>query len=300
MFKFIRHTKNFPNVLIFHKISNINVDILEGVEKSLSLDSNTFKNFLEKLTSKYEPIKLLDFTKNFKSKIDYSQYFIITFDDGYQDNIDVAYPILEKLKIPFTIFLTTDLISQKDVPIEFILSELILKNSMRFDSIIDYNSIVDNEIYYRSIRNHLKKDGLYLMKILNQNELDMVDVVRKEQISKRMFLNWDLVKHFKNDDLVNFGAHSKNHCSLKSLSKKNAISQIDESIFEMETKLGKQVNLFSYPYGEFNLEHVNYLRKKKFVLGAVSTNNNEKQSLFNIKRKEWFEFYPKDDEKNNK
>lgn len=34
----------------------------------------------------------------------------ITFDDGYQDNYDIAYPILRRLEVPFTVYVTTGFI----------------------------------------------------------------------------------------------------------------------------------------------------------------------------------------------
>lgn len=37
---------------------------------------------------------------------------IITFDDGYLNNYDVARPVLEDMRLPYTIFLTTNLITQ--------------------------------------------------------------------------------------------------------------------------------------------------------------------------------------------
>lgn len=37
----------------------------------------------------------------------------ITFDDGYQDNLDVAAPILVKNKLPFSVFVTSDFVRNK-------------------------------------------------------------------------------------------------------------------------------------------------------------------------------------------
>lgn len=40
--------------------------------------------------------------------------FILTFDDGYKGVLDHAVPILESLNWPFTVFLVTDLLGQRD------------------------------------------------------------------------------------------------------------------------------------------------------------------------------------------
>ena len=41
---------------------------------------------------------------------------VITFDDGYKDNLSVAAPILDKYKIPFTVFATTSHIRRGSFP----------------------------------------------------------------------------------------------------------------------------------------------------------------------------------------
>jgi peptidoglycan/xylan/chitin deacetylase (PgdA/CDA1 family) len=44
--------------------------------------------------------------------IDDEPEFAISFDDGYQDNLDVAAPILTKRQLPFTVFVTADFVRQ--------------------------------------------------------------------------------------------------------------------------------------------------------------------------------------------
>ena len=45
-------------------------------------------------------------------------FVCLTFDDGYQDNYDIAYPILKKLEVPFAIYVTTGFIDNR-IPIRW-------------------------------------------------------------------------------------------------------------------------------------------------------------------------------------
>ena len=52
----------------------------------------------------------------------------ITFDDGFEDIYTHAFPLLMKYQIPFTIYITVDLIEQKMLLWWLILEEIVLKN----------------------------------------------------------------------------------------------------------------------------------------------------------------------------
>ena len=47
-----------------------------------------------------------------RSKTDYP-VVCLTFDDGYQDNYDIAYPILKQYNVPFAIYITTGFIDNR-------------------------------------------------------------------------------------------------------------------------------------------------------------------------------------------
>ena len=51
---------------------------------------------------------------NFQFSIFNSSHFVcLTFDDGYQDNYDIAYPLLKHLEVPFAVYVTTGFIDNR-------------------------------------------------------------------------------------------------------------------------------------------------------------------------------------------
>ena len=63
--------------------------------------------------------KITDYQKRGYSFVSIDQlpnrgrWVCVTFDDGYRDNYSVAYPLLKKLGVPFTIYVTTGIIDDR-------------------------------------------------------------------------------------------------------------------------------------------------------------------------------------------
>ena len=95
-------------ILMFHRVTDTFFDI------SLLVKQKTFEDCM-KFIAQSHPVISMDFLiQNFdKWKEIPDDSFVITFDDGWIDFHDVAYPILSKSEIPATVYLTTGFASSK-------------------------------------------------------------------------------------------------------------------------------------------------------------------------------------------
>ncbi|MCI4627196.1 MAG: polysaccharide deacetylase family protein [Candidatus Magnetoovum sp. WYHC-5] len=68
---------------------------------------------------------------------------------------------------------------------------------------------------------------------------------------KKRLLDWDKIREIS-DMGVNIGSHTKTHPSLIKIAQNQLIGEIMDSKKIIEDKLGRKVDCFCYPYGDFN------------------------------------------------
>lgn len=91
-----------PTVIFFyHRVAKVVCD-----PHKLSVSPENFENQLLYLRDNFKIIRLSELVQILKNKKIIHGLAVITFDDGYVDNFTNALPILEKLQIPATIFVT--------------------------------------------------------------------------------------------------------------------------------------------------------------------------------------------------
>jgi peptidoglycan/xylan/chitin deacetylase (PgdA/CDA1 family) len=72
---------------------------------------------MQYLSKAYNPISLERIAQHIQNGTSLpSKAVAVTFDDGYQDNYENAYPILKEYNIPATVFLTTGFIGTGQIP----------------------------------------------------------------------------------------------------------------------------------------------------------------------------------------
>ena len=96
--------KNPPLILAYHSISRNRKDALSVSAIEFEKQLKWLKNKNYKVVTIEEAIRM----KNQKSAV-------ITFDDGYRDNYEIAFPILKKYGFNATIFIATDFIGTEKI-----------------------------------------------------------------------------------------------------------------------------------------------------------------------------------------
>lgn len=245
-----------------------------------------------------------------------SEAVVITFDDGYLDNLEIALPILDELQVPATIFVSTGTMDQSTELWWDELENLLLVG----EHIPDCFRLEDDEFgymwktstweyrenCYRSIHHLIKnfidpgKREEWMGQLWRWRGLKRT--ARKENLT----VSEEECRRLARSELISIGAHTVNHPSLAVLSRAEQEREIKDSINRLSDILGERVILFSYPFGSYG---ANYNKdsmeicQECGIIKAASTDSllwNSKINSYQIPRKvvrNWdiseFEYYMK-------
>jgi peptidoglycan/xylan/chitin deacetylase (PgdA/CDA1 family) len=179
---------------------------------------------------------------------------IFTFDDGYADNYDIAYPILKKYNVPFTVYVTTSFIEKKAVLWWYILEDLIINND---------KLVVSKGMVFNCSTQKEKIDSFFKLRkvILAFNDADFIGQFNRlfqnykiDLYAKtiELTMTWEQIKSISEDPLCTIGGHTKNHYALNTLSRDVIHEEILAANKMIEKNIEKKIEHFAYPFGGRN------------------------------------------------
>jgi peptidoglycan/xylan/chitin deacetylase (PgdA/CDA1 family) len=191
------------------------------------------------------------------SEHDFGRRFVcLTFDDGYRDTLEHAYPILKAADMPFAVYVPTSFPDRLGELWWLVLEAVIARNE-HIGLVIDganrsfeCGSVGEKRALF---------DELYWWLRSRQTEADMRAAVRDLAVRYHvdvaafcsdLCMDWQEIADLAADPLVTIGAHTINHPMLAKLPEKTVRSEMDLSRSVIEAALGTRPLHLSYPYGD--------------------------------------------------
>jgi peptidoglycan/xylan/chitin deacetylase (PgdA/CDA1 family) len=191
-----------------------------------------------------------------------SRSCLITFDDGWIDNYEVAFPVLKTYRIPATIFLPVDYISNDKM---FWQEELFMRLDARHEG-KDSRQARAQEI--RELISRLKQGSTDAIdRALSAARSDTADLDFRGHYNR--YLSWPQVAEMQKNG-ISFGSHACSHRILCNLSDDEQIRELNESKEILEDKLNRQVSALAYPNGDFDSSVVKHSKAAGYTI-AFST-----------------------------
>lgn len=208
-------------------------------------------------------------------------YAAVTFDDGWLDNYQYAWPILKSLDIPVTVFLATGFIgSQKAFWWEALGRALLTLSGAsqikQAQQLIASCSGPELPGCFFSIP--AKKKIKMLKQLLGQFKTLQPAVLDRlsEQLAHLaecgipvQTMNWNQVQEMSKAG-VDFGAHTVNHTILDRLEPELARFEIEASWHQLSDHVQNPVPIFCYPNGNVNDTVAGLVKSSGFYQGAVT------------------------------
>jgi peptidoglycan/xylan/chitin deacetylase (PgdA/CDA1 family) len=284
-------------ILLYHRVANVPSD-----PQLLCVSPKHFGQHLEHLRKKYEVLGLVELVERLREGKLPRRAAVVTFDDGYLDNLQNAKPLLKRYEAPATVFVTTGhLRRDREFWWEELMRVLLGPGTLPKTISLEINGNnhqwdLDGGAHYTKEDYHCYRNWNVLMKEtptprhavyrslhrllrpLQDNErmkvLDtLVTLAGTDTSSRPMYRAMipEEVIQLSEGGLVDIGAHSVTHPVLSTLDVVAQQTEVRESKTLLENVLNRPVVSFAYPYGarsDYTADTVNIVQDAGFALAC--------------------------------
>jgi peptidoglycan/xylan/chitin deacetylase (PgdA/CDA1 family) len=196
----------------------------------------------------------------------------LTFDDGFENNLYVALPLLEKHKVPATFYIPTAALAGEILAADKI---DIVRNGSKEKELI-FNSATYIRKGQHRLLNKTTGENIYnsLLQLSPGNTRTALDIFSEryhfndllKQTDPECYrlMNGAQLKQFSSSPYVSIGSHAHTHFALSLCSNIELAYELSFSKTELERITGKKVDSVAFPYGAHNAAVVEQSKEKGY------------------------------------
>lgn len=183
----------------------------------------------------------------------------VTFDDGYRNNLENAYPLLKRHEVPAVLFLATGCIGTgerlwtsnvdrifKKMPSSQLVLESLSKKKIQ---------ILDSTRMQKAfeLKRTMKEIPDAERKLILEELEAKAGIGEDEQMPEsREMLNWEEVRVLASDPLIEIGSHTVTHRMLDHLNHEEVRAELVESKQVIEKETGRKIFSLAYPANHYD------------------------------------------------
>ena len=277
LFFLLRAWNNFCGrrltIVTYHRVTPTPLAQIDKSLPTLFITEETFRKHLTFYNKHYKIVRFSDlvgYAKNKAADIPHN-LLMITFDDGYEDNVRYGAPLLNEYNAPWTLFVATDKVGKKEVMWWDRMFALLthLTRQQRQGSI----TLPSQDSTVTEILNQFSNDPSILFWHFNRCKMEeLLALIEKlqsychlseeELLAENSFLSWEQANQlYPNADL---GSHTCSHIVLTSMDLTAVAKEMSLSKEMIRNACHREPLSFCYPAGIYTEEIVSLVAKSGY------------------------------------
>jgi peptidoglycan/xylan/chitin deacetylase (PgdA/CDA1 family) len=262
-------------ILCYHRIQTRSSERFQGFCDNISASPEAFQQQIGYLRAHFSPISAAELGRCIHNPDALPPHpVLVTFDDGYRDNGEIAWPILKTAGVPAIVFLATDHIgSGRPFAWDFAaycFREAKLNHAdvpLLGPTLLDTppNRLRATAAWIDACKACPAQDRDAAMERLQ----DALEISVDPEPFRHLYLSWEAVRQLASDGLE-FGGHTRTHPILRKIPLADARAEIAGCHQRIYEALGHFPIAFAYPNGsrqDFGREHEDVVRDTGYQLG---------------------------------
>jgi peptidoglycan/xylan/chitin deacetylase (PgdA/CDA1 family) len=237
-------------ILMYHSVlpePAVQADSLGGIIHS----EVEFRAQMELLAREFHPVSLDELAKRFQAGHDLpKRSVVVTFDDGYADNYEVAMPILDRFSVPAVFYATVDCVENRKLPwpsrLRFAFRNT--KLTAWADPLSKSWTLSDpphrEQAYLAACDVCCRLSGAAQEEFVQRIEQELNARLPVE--SGSLMMTYDQLRGLTLRGHI-VGSHTITHPNMAQLKPEDAHRELAESKQRLELHMGQPINHFSYP-----------------------------------------------------
>lgn len=244
-------------VLAYHRVVDFEDPGFDTDARNVSATPEAFRQQMDYVADRFTPIGLERLIAWLDGEADLpDRPLLVTFDDGYRDNLLSAWPIMQERRIPGVLFVAAGHIGTTR-PFVWDLAAWCFRNTERTEAELPHWgraswSGADER------RRILDAWGEHCKTLPDDQRTEaaaslpaLLDVTVPQDAFSGVYLDWDEVRSLDAEGFA-VGAHTMDHPVLTRVSRERARREIVESAEKILTEVGHPTAAFAYPNGLYN------------------------------------------------